>query len=113
MPAIGGTVISRVESIRPKPSCWVTVSIMPVVPPSPMTVATNFPAAAPPNKWPTKSMEISAMTPSKTLEKMVANPKYSHFWNSGAVLLNRRHKIKIGAKPTIYKRPSEYQTAFV
>jgi len=35
-------------------------------------------------------MEISAMTPSKTLEKMVANPKYSHFWNSGAVLLNRR-----------------------
>ena len=86
---------------------------MPVVPPSPMTVATNLPAAAPPNKWPTKSMEISAMTPSKTLEKMVANPKYSHFWNSGAVLLNRRHKIKMGAKPTIYKRPSEFQTAFV
>jgi len=58
-------------------------------------------------------MEISAMTPSKTLEKMVANPKYSHFWNSGVVLLKRRHKIKIGANPTIYKGPSKYQTAFV
>ena len=75
MPAMGGTVISRVERIRPKPSCWVAACITPAVGVSmpmvsAMILVTNRVLAM----VSTKSALMSAITASKMLEKMVASP---------------------------------------